>query len=84
MGNNVIVGQSGGPASVINSSLTGVYEAAHQRGAEHVYGMLHGVAGLLDRQYIARIWKCSKIYRKCDERDYSGCKCIWDQLCDDC
>ena len=52
MGNNVIVGQSGGPTSVINSSLAGVYEAARQRGAEHVYGMLHGVAGLLDGQYI--------------------------------
>lgn len=51
MGKNVIVGQSGGPTSVINASLAGVYEAARQRGAEHVYGMLHGVAGLLDGRY---------------------------------
>ncbi len=33
---NAIVGQSGGPTSVINSSLAGVYEAAKSRGAEHV------------------------------------------------
>lgn len=52
MGKNVIVGQSGGPTSVINSSLAGVYESARQRGAEHVYGMLHGVAGLLDEKYV--------------------------------
>lgn len=52
MGKNVIVGQSGGPTSVINSSLAGVYEAARQRGADHVYGMLHGVAGLLDEKYV--------------------------------
>ncbi len=52
MGRNVIVGQSGGPTSVINSSLAGVYESARQRGAEHVYGMRHGVAGLLDGLYV--------------------------------
>lgn len=52
MGKNVIVGQSGGPTSVINASLAGVYESARQRGAEHVYGMLHGVAGLLEEQYV--------------------------------
>ncbi|MBO6163175.1 MAG: 6-phosphofructokinase [Eubacterium sp.] len=49
---NAIVGQSGGPTAVINSSLAGVYEAARQRGAEHVYGMLHGVKGLLEDKYI--------------------------------
>lgn len=52
MGKNVIVGQSGGPTSVINSSLAGVYEASRQRGAEHVYGMMHGVAGLLEGKYL--------------------------------
>lgn len=50
MGKNAIVGQSGGPTSVINSSLAGVYESCVARGAEKVYGMLHGVAGLLDRK----------------------------------
>ena len=52
MHRNVIVGQSGGPTSVINSSLVGVYKTARDRGAKKVYGMLHGVKGLLDRQYV--------------------------------
>lgn len=50
MGKNAIVGQSGGPTAVINSSLAGVYESCLARGADKVYGMLHGVAGLLDRK----------------------------------
>jgi 6-phosphofructokinase 1 len=49
---NVIVGQSGGPTSVINSSLVGVYKTAKDRGAKKVYGMLHGIKGLLDNQYV--------------------------------
>lgn len=31
---NVIVGQSGGPTAVINSSLAGVYKTARDRGAK--------------------------------------------------
>ena len=50
MGKNAIVGQSGGPTSVINASLAGVYESCKRRGAGKVYGMLHGVAGLLERR----------------------------------
>ena len=49
---NAIVGQSGGPTAVINSSLAGVFEAAKLRGATHVYGMLHGIQGLLENKYI--------------------------------
>lgn len=49
---NIIVGQSGGPTSVINSSLAGVYKTARERGFHKVYGMLHGIQGLLDEQYI--------------------------------
>ena len=49
---NVIVGQSGGPTSVINSSLAGVNKNAIERGFDKVYGMLHGVQGLLDEQYV--------------------------------
>ena len=47
---NAIVGQSGGPTSVINSSLAGVFQACQMRGAKHVYGMLHGIQGLLDEK----------------------------------
>ena len=52
MNGNVIVGQSGGPTAVINSSLAGVYKTAKDRGAKKVYGMLHGIKGLLDGQYV--------------------------------
>ena len=49
---NVIVGQSGGPTAVINSSLAGVYKTAMDRGANKVYGMLHGVQGLLEERVV--------------------------------
>ena len=50
MKGNVIVGQSGGPTAVINSSLVGVYKTAKDRGAKKIYGMLHGVQGLLEEK----------------------------------
>ncbi len=52
MKGNVIVGQSGGPTAAINSSLAGVYRTAIDRGANKVYGMLNGIQGLLDEEYI--------------------------------
>ena len=45
---NLIVGQSGGPTSVINASLAGVYEEAKRIGYDHVYGMINGIEGLLE------------------------------------
>lgn len=52
MKGNVIVGQSGGPTAVINSSLVGVYKTAKDRGAKKIYGMLHGVQGLLEEKVV--------------------------------
>ena len=52
MKGNVIVGQSGGPTAVINSSLAGVYRTAKDRGAKKVYGMMYGIQGLLDEQFV--------------------------------
>ena len=52
MKRNVIVGQSGGPTAVINSSLAGVYKTAKDRGFSKVYGMLHGIQGFLDEKYV--------------------------------
>lgn len=49
---NVIVGQSGGPTAVINSSLLGVFKTAKDRGADIVYGMVNGIKGLLDRNVV--------------------------------
>ena len=52
MHKNVIVGQSGGPTAVINSSLAGVFQSAKVRGVKHVYGMLNGVQGLFENRYV--------------------------------
>lgn len=37
---------------MINSSLAGVYKTARERGFHKVYGMLHGIEGLLDEMYV--------------------------------
>ncbi len=52
MTGNVIVGQSGGPTSVINASLVGVYKSAKDLGAKKIYGMRNGIFGLLDERYV--------------------------------
>ncbi len=49
---NVLVGQSGGPTAVINSSLAGVFKNAKERGFNKVYGMRYGIQGFMDEQYI--------------------------------
>lgn len=49
---NVLVGQSGGPTSVINASLAGVFQAAQRRGVEHVYGMINGISGLREGKMV--------------------------------
>ena len=53
MNGNVIVGQSGGPTSVINSSLVGVFQAAKKADCPKIYGMRNGLEGLLDGRYIS-------------------------------
>ena len=49
---NIIVGQSGGPTAVINSSLAGVIEAARDAGVKKIYGMHCGIEGLLKEDII--------------------------------
>ena len=49
---NIIVGQSGGPTAVINSSVVGVYEEAKKLGIKKVYGMVHGIEGFLNDNII--------------------------------
>ncbi len=45
---NLLVGQSGGPTAVINASLVGaVEEALRHEAINEIYGMRHGVQGLL-------------------------------------
>ena len=49
---NLIVGQSGGPTSVINGSLAGIYFEAKKIGYKKVYGMVNGIEGLLQDHII--------------------------------
>ena len=45
---NVLIGQSGGPTSVINSSLAGAIEFARSTGlAGEIYGMQYGIEGFM-------------------------------------
>ncbi len=46
---NALVGQSGGPTSVINSSLAGVIDGAlRSRRIGHIFGMRYGIEGVLN------------------------------------
>lgn len=46
---NILVGQSGGPTSVINASLYGVVDnALKNENVNKVYGMVHGIEGFLE------------------------------------
>ena len=50
---NVLVGQSGGPTSVINASVAGIVAEALNHGCiEEIYGALNGVLGLLQEELI--------------------------------
>jgi 6-phosphofructokinase 1 len=45
---NLLVGQSGGPTAVINASLAGVVQEAHNHPQiDAIYGMVHGIEGVL-------------------------------------
>ncbi|MBS0011144.1 MAG: diphosphate--fructose-6-phosphate 1-phosphotransferase [Bacteroidales bacterium] len=50
---NAVIGQSGGPTSVINSSLAGVTEAAvASPGIQDIYGMRYGIEGFMNEWLI--------------------------------
>ncbi len=49
MAKNMLIGQSGGPTAVINSSLAGAMQYAFSSGKiDTVYGMINGITGLLN------------------------------------
>jgi len=52
MARNMVVGQSGGPTAVINSSLAGVISAAKEAGFDKIYGMHHGIEGFLKEDLV--------------------------------
>ncbi len=50
---NLVVGQSGGPTAVINNSLVGVvHEALEHEKISGIYGMLHGIAGVFNEEFV--------------------------------
>ncbi|HEY5079154.1 MAG TPA: 6-phosphofructokinase [Opitutaceae bacterium] len=50
---NVLVGQSGGPTSVINASVAGIVaEALNHESIEEIYGGLNGVLGILQEDLV--------------------------------
>ena len=53
MSKNMIIGQSGGPTAVINSSLAGAIEYAFSSNKiDSVYGMINGIQGLIEDNII--------------------------------
>lgn len=53
MAKNMIIGQSGGPTAVINSSLAGAIDyALSSEKIDEIYGMINGVEGLLEDNLI--------------------------------
>ena len=53
MKGNVLIGQSGGPTSVINASLCGVVQAClKQAGGGKVYGMQYGIQGFMEEKLL--------------------------------
>ncbi len=53
MGGRLLVGQSGGPTAVINSSLAGVVEAARRSGRfTGLYGARYGIEGVLAEDFL--------------------------------
>lgn len=50
---NCLIGQSGGPTAAINATLLGVIEAAIEaKEINHIYGMMHGIEGVLHNEII--------------------------------
>ncbi len=50
---NLLVAQSGGPTSVVNSSLAGIVsEALNHECIEEIYGGLNGVMGMLNEDFV--------------------------------
>lgn len=53
MGNNILVGLSGGPSAAINSSLAGVISAAKSSPAfDKIYGAKNGISGVLENRIL--------------------------------
>lgn len=50
---SLLVGQSGGPTAVINSTICGVFkEALKHQEITHLYGAIHGIDGVINERFI--------------------------------
>lgn len=51
---NIVVGQSGGPTTVINASLYGVIKEANKNNdsIDKIYGMINGIEGFISGKYL--------------------------------
>ena len=68
MNGTVLVGQSGGPTSVINASLVGVIkEALKNTKIDRVLGTFYGIDGIINSNYLT-------YYRICTFN--KRCRCI--------
>ena len=64
MKTNIIIGQSGGPTSVINMTSRGVGEEAyHTESIDQIYGMRHGLEGILGKGIISLHEKMEAVTR---------------------
>ena len=51
---NIVVAQSGGPTSVINASLLGVFrQGVAEQAIDTVYGSLNGIEGIIHDRLVA-------------------------------
>lgn len=48
----IVIGQSGGPTAVINASIAGAYKKAKELGVNTVYGMINGIEGFLNEDFV--------------------------------
>ncbi|WP_295883268.1 diphosphate--fructose-6-phosphate 1-phosphotransferase [uncultured Anaerococcus sp.] len=64
---NIIVAQSGGPTSVINSSLAGVISAGIENDFDKIYLSLHGIEGIINDE-IAEVDKEKYINKNIKEK----------------
>jgi len=50
---NILIGQSGGPTSVINATLVGIVESAIEcKDIDKVLGAIHGIEGVINENFI--------------------------------
>ena len=73
---------------MINSSLAGVFKTAKDRGARKVYGMLHGIQGLLQERYVDLVEHIKsdldiELLKRTPSAYLGSCRFKLPEICDD-